>query len=100
MGTVLAMAAATVAAVMLTLSRVFGLRRVVKYGVLVDVAFTIGAVVMFAGTLTGTLIAVISGLMLAMVLWVMKLLSGALAVLNKPATLDDDWEPKYGWDKL
>jgi hypothetical protein len=65
---ILAASAATVAASMITLGRVIGYRRMFKHATLVDVAFTVLMVLIFAGTLTGMLVAIVAGLMMALVL--------------------------------
>lgn len=62
----------TCLAILLTLSRVIGLRKIIQYSVVVDVAFTIGCFYLFAGTLGGTLVAVMSGLIMAMTLTAAK----------------------------
>jgi len=64
----LLMAACTVAATLLTASRVFGFSRLVDRSTATDVVFTIGVMLIFSGTLGGTLVAMLSGLMMAGVL--------------------------------
>ena len=74
--TTIMMSVATVAAFLITLSRVIGWRRVFRYGTLIDVAFTLTALVVFGDTLTGALIAVVSGLLMALFIsaarWIAK----------------------------
>jgi len=62
----------TCAAVLLTLGRVIGMRRIIRYSVIVDVLFTVLCFVVFAGTLGGTLVAVMSGLIMAITLTAAK----------------------------
>lgn len=65
MTTILMMAVATCAAALITLSRVFGFKRVMKHSTSVDVGFTVLTVAVLGTTLTGALIAVMSGLLMA-----------------------------------
>lgn len=76
METVIIMSVVSVAAALVTLSRVLGLRRILRNATLVDVIFTVGAFVLLAGTLTGALVAVLSGLLMAVVLTLLKRLDG------------------------
>lgn len=92
---ILAMSVASVAAVLLTASRVFGFNRVVRYGVLVDVVFTAGALVVFAGTITGTLVAVLSGLLMALFLSAMKWVSAATT--PKQRSKGEEFNSKGEW---
>ena len=62
----------TCAAVLLTLGRVIGLRNIIRYSIIVDVMFTVMCFVVFAGTLGGTLVAVMSGLIMAITLTTAK----------------------------
>jgi len=62
------LAAVTVAATLITLSRVIGVHRLLGYATLIDVAFSILMIWVFAGTLGGTLVAITAGLMMAIVL--------------------------------
>lgn len=62
----------TCAAVLLTLGRVIGLRNIIRYSIIVDVLFTVMCFVVFAGTLGGTLVAVMSGLIMAITLTTAK----------------------------
>lgn len=66
--TVLVMAGATCAAALLTASRVFGWKRIIKHATITDVTFTVGAVVVLGSTMTGALVAVMAGLLMAMFL--------------------------------
>lgn len=72
MDLIVTMAAVSVAACLVTLSRVIGWRRILKHATLVDVAFTIGLGLAFMGTLTGMLVAVLGGLLMALTLTIIK----------------------------
>ena len=72
MDLVITMSAVSVAACLVTLSRVVGWRRILKHATLVDVAFTIGLGLAFMGTLTGMLVAVLGGLLMALTLTIIK----------------------------
>lgn len=63
--TALAMSFVAVATFYVTACRVIRLRRLLGYGMALDLVFTIGAFVFFHGTLTGLLIATIAGLVMA-----------------------------------
>lgn len=63
---------ATVAATLITGGRVFGYKRIAKNATLIDVVFTALMLVLFAGTLTGMLVAILSGLLMALILSGMK----------------------------
>lgn len=69
---ILTMAAVSCAAFLITLSRVIGFNTILKYSVLIDVLFTIGTFMVFAGTITGALVAVVGGLMMAVFLTMAK----------------------------
>ena len=72
MDMVVSMAAVSVAAFLVTLSRVVGWRRILKHATIVDVVFTIGIGFAFMGTLTGMLVAVLGGLIMALTLTCIK----------------------------
>lgn len=74
---IVSMAAVSVAACLVTLSRVVGWRRILKHATTVDVAFTIGLAAFLAGTMTGALTAVLAGLMMALVLTALRKLVAA-----------------------
>lgn len=103
--TITLLAGVSVAAVLVTGSRVLGLRRMVKHSTKVDVAFTIGAGVALAGTLTGIATAILAGLFMALALTVLKVLYGlvdrcgdAIAVLRGEAEpMDDEHDAKGNW---
>jgi hypothetical protein len=71
---IIAASTVSVAAVLVTLHRVVGIKRILRHATLVDVAFTVGMTIMFAGTLTGMLVAVLAGLIMALVLSVGRVL--------------------------
>ena len=68
MFTVTAMSATSVAAALVTLNRIVGWKFITKHRTAVDVTFTVGMGIAFAGTLTGMLVAVMAGLMMALFL--------------------------------
>jgi len=70
--TISVLASATCAAALVTGSRVFGLRKIVKHSTKTDVAFTAGAGFLLAGTLSGLATAIVAGLMMALVLSILK----------------------------
>ena len=72
MDLVVSMAVVSVAAFLVTLSRVVGWRLILKHATIVDVVFTIGIGVAFMGTLTGMLVAVLGGLIMALTLTCIK----------------------------
>ena len=74
---IISMSAVSVAACLVTLSRVVGWRRILKHATAVDVAFTIGLAMFLAGTMTGALTAVLAGLIMALVLTVLRKLVAA-----------------------
>lgn len=80
---VITMSAVSVAAFLVTLSRVVGWRLILKHATIVDVVFTIGIGVAFMGTLTGMLVAVLGGLLMALTLTCIK------RVVNVAAPLAD-----------
>lgn len=89
---IVSMSAVSVAACLVTLSRVVGWRRILRHATVVDVAFTVGLAMFLAGTMTGALTAVLAGLMMALVLTALRKLvafSGALRERVEPS------EPGY-----
>lgn len=102
MDVVVTMAAVSVAACLVTLSRVVGWRRILKHATLVDVAFTIGLGLAFMGTLTGMLVAVLGGLLMALTLTILKRVAIVAAPLaeqvkqsksRKPVVLPEGADP-------
>jgi hypothetical protein len=92
---VLLMSSATVAGYLLTLARVTGWRRILKHATLVDVSFTAGAFWLLAGTLTGGLVAIVSGLFMAGVLSIARVLTGRADSLR--ASVASSSEPAEDW---
>lgn len=82
--TVIAMSAVSVAACLVTLSRVIGWQRILRHATLIDVGFTIILALFLAGTLTGALTAVLGGLIMALVLTVAKRIQAALNAPSRP----------------
>ena len=82
--TVALMAGTSVAACLVTLSRVIGWKRVLKHSTLIDVSFTAGTFIIFAGTLTGGLVAVLGGLIMALVLSIAKKLASLISGRKLP----------------
>lgn len=70
--TIAVLATASVGAALVTGSRIFGLKRLVKHSNKVDVGFTAGIGFVLAGTLTGLATAIVAGLMMALVLTLLK----------------------------
>lgn len=62
---IITLAVCTVAAYLVTMSSIVGPRRLIKYHVIHDVLFTAIAFFLFAGTLGGTLVSVMAGLIMA-----------------------------------
>lgn len=74
--TAFAMAACAVAAFFVTAARVVPLRRLLGYGIALDVSFTITIAALFYGTLTGLLIATLAGLFMALFITAARALFG------------------------
>ena len=62
------MAVATVASTLVLLGRIIGLRRILKHATYIDVGFALIAGAALHGTLTGILVAIVGGLVMALVL--------------------------------
>ena len=73
--TVFAMSAVSVAACLVTVSRVVGWRIILKHDTKIDVAFTLILGWFMVGTLTGALVAILGGLLMAITLTVIKRLT-------------------------
>jgi hypothetical protein len=58
---------------LIVLSKIMGLVRMVKYQVLLDIAFTFLVPVLFIGTFSGAIVAVLSGLWFSVILWFLSL---------------------------
>lgn len=74
--TALAMALCAVAAFFVTACRVIRFRRLIGMGAPLDIAFTLGIAALFYGTLTGLLIATLSGLFMALTISFCRALFG------------------------
>lgn len=91
MGFILIASCGTVAATLITGLRVCSINTVAKYATLIDVAFTVAMLALFAGTLTGMLVAIVSGLLMALTLTAIKLGMGYHTVRFKT--------PSFTWLK-
>jgi len=58
---------------LIVLSKTMGLVRMVKYQVLLDIAFTFLVPVLFIGTFSGAIVAVLSGIWFSVILWFLSL---------------------------
>jgi hypothetical protein len=74
--TTLSMAFALVLTFFLTLARVYPIRRILGYGMLLDTGFTLTALGMFHGSLEGMLIATLSGLVMAFTITIARAVLG------------------------
>lgn len=74
--TIFAMSGCAVLAALITLSRVVGFKRLLGFGTVLDVAFSLVILAGFAGTLTGLLVATVSGLLMACVVTVCRFVFG------------------------
>lgn len=70
------LAAVTVAAVLVTLNRVIKLKKLLGLATLIDVLFSVLMLIVFAGTLGGTLVAISAGLLMAVTLSVLRKIIG------------------------
>ena len=70
--TAIILAAAMVAAFLLTLARMIGWGTILRNATFFDVVFTVGAVAVMSGTLMGGIVAILAGLILAIFLTVVK----------------------------
>lgn len=104
---IIVLSTVTVGAVLVTGSRVFGLRRIVKHSTKADVAVTVGAGFLLGGTITGLAVAITAGLMFALVMSVMKsfygctdsltdALKGACAPQVETPVYDDNGVDQHG----
>ena len=74
--TTLAMSLCLVLTFFVTLARVYPIRRLLGYGMALDMGFTVTALAMFHGTLEGMLIATLSGLIMALAITAARALIG------------------------
>lgn len=95
LGTIITLSAATTAAALVTGQRVFGFKRMVQHSTITDCVFTAGVALLFVGTLGGTLVAVLAGLMMALFLTACKLV--AKAVNGVKAKTDDEHDEQGNW---
>lgn len=58
---------------LIVLSKMVGLVRLVKYQVLWDIAFTFLVPILFIGTFSGAIVAVLSGIWFSVILWFLSL---------------------------
>ena len=97
--TTLSMSLALVLTFFVTLARVYPLRRILGYGMALDLGFTVTALAMFHGTLEGMLIATLSGLIMAATITVARALFGydraQLFFLPLPATIWTATPPRW-----
>lgn len=92
-GTITILAAASVAATLVTGARVVGLRRIVEHSTKVDVIFTAVIGFCLAGTITGLAAAILAGLFMALVLTVLKVMyRGCDGALNASDSLMTMWQ--------
>lgn len=73
---ILVLSAITAVSYLVVLSKVLGLRFLVKTQVLWDVLFTVGVPLMFIGTFSGMATGVLSGLLFSVMLSFISLLTG------------------------
>lgn len=97
---IIVMACVSVAACLVTLSRVIGWRAILRYATWIDVGFTLGLAAFLAGTMTGALVAVLGGLIMALVLTIAKKVVGyaekALEAKKAPSAYAHEYNEK-GW---
>lgn len=58
---------------LIVLSKMMGIVRMVKYQVLLDIAFTFLVPILFIGTFSGAIVAVLSGIWFSGILWFLSL---------------------------
>lgn len=97
LGFIAGAAAASVAAVLVTGHRTIGIKRIIKHATLVDVTFTVGMAIAFAGTLTGFMVAIVAGLFMAILLTGLQKLSALMDRMKTPSAEQDDEHNENGW---
>lgn len=97
MAIIISMATVSVAAFIVTASRIKGFQWLVKHATIVDIVFTIGGVILFAGTVTGMLIAVLSGLMMALFLTIVKKVQSLVPTKTVKEPIDDEHDADGNW---
>ena len=65
----------------ITMSRIISLKTMLKHHFIADVSFTIGLLMLFGGTLTGSLIVATAGLMFSLLLFTLR---GLQKIKNRP----------------
>lgn len=66
----------TVAAFIITGRRVVSFKTMARHATIIDVGFTVAMLALFAGTLTGMLVAILAGLLMAITLTGIRLICG------------------------
>ncbi len=120
------MACVAVASALVLLSRVIGVRRILRHATVIDVGFAVVAGIALHSSIIGILIAILGGLVMALVLQVGRVFvraserateaakasglgmgirkwgcpSGGLPTQPARHPMDDDWEPTSGWSRL
>ena len=89
---IIAAAAGVVLATLVTLNRIVGWRSMAKNATIIDVSFSVGVGVMFIGTPTGMLVAIIAGLFMALVLNAMQV------VADRTAPKEEDFTSEFTAD--
>lgn len=97
---VILMAIASVASTLVLLGRLIGLRTILKHATLIDVGFAVIAGAALHGSLTGILVAIVGGLVMALVLQSGRMLlraydRGYSAALRAPRPMRDVTPPAY-----
>lgn len=93
---IIVMAIVSVFAFLLTLARLTGWARIFRHANIVDVSFTIGLGIAFAGTLTGMLVAVLGGLFMALLLNAGRVFIKQRAKMQTKYQYADEYNSK-GW---
>lgn len=75
-GLVFLMSLVSVASALIVLTRVFGVRRVLRHATWVDIGFTVLVCFALAGTITGLVIGILAGLIMTGTLTIWKALMG------------------------
>jgi len=95
-GLIFLMSFVTVAAFMVTASRIKGFQWLVDHSTIVDISFTIGTALILSGTGTGILTAILAGLMMAVFLTVVKKVQ-SFKLTRKTACIDDEHDENGNW---
>ena len=97
MFTVIAMSSVSVAACLVTLSRVVGWKAILKHATIIDVSFTLILGWFMAGTLTGALVAILGGLIMALVLTGLKHIMGLVETVACKMGTDSEYDKDGVW---